>query len=135
MPRLKREHVTGSLPQYDFAESEVDMAIDRTRAWIADAKEVDQLPDELTDPDWADAVEIAIMVVTNPEAFAQKTVGQTNRMWPIVNRRDQVIERVRARAQRGSSGPRGSYPAAPTYPDPALPHGPLTGFPAWIVTG
>ena len=127
MPRLKREHIRDSLPQYDLSDGEVDMAIDRTRAWIADAKEIDRLPDDLGDGDWADAVEIAIMVVTNPEAFAQKQVGATGRMWPIILRRDDVLKRVRARAQRGSTGPRGSYPAPPAWPEPASPQRALGG--------
>ena len=142
MPRLKRADVTGSLPAYDFTTDEVDLAIDRTRAWFADAKGVDQLPDELTDVDWADAVEVAIMVVTNPEAFAQKTVGATGRMWPIVLRRDDVLKRVRERSQRATSGPRGSYPAPPAYPDPALLQRPYAGQDGyyqpgtvWIVPG
>lgn len=122
MPRLKREHVTDSLPQYDFTEGEVDMAIDRVRAWIADAKEVDVLPDVLGEADWADAVEMAIMVVTNPEQFAQKNVGSTGRMWPMAVQRDRILERVKNRAKRAASGPQGSYPPAPGYPDPALPY-------------
>lgn len=143
MPRLKREHITGSLPQYDFAESELDMAIDRVRAWIADVKEVDTLPDVLGDADWADAVEMAIMVVTNPEQFAQKNVGATGRMWPMVIQRDRILERVKNRARRAVSGPVGSYPPAPTYPDPAMPLGAAGGLgdgfaqpeTVWIVRG
>ncbi len=123
MPRLKREHIRDSLPSYDLTDGEVDMAIDRTRAWFADAKGVDQLPPELADADWADAVEVAIMVVTNPEAFAQKQVGATGRMWPIILRRDAVLEKVKARSERGSSGPRGSYPPPPAWPQPASPQG------------
>ena len=139
MPRLKREHVTGSLPQYDFTDDEVDLAIDRTLGWIAGAVEPAELPDVLDRATWADAVEIAIMVVTNPEGFAQKTVGQTGRMWPIVQRRDELVKRVKERHQRAVSGPSGSYPPPPAWPEPASPHGPHTGQdgyaqpPVWIV--
>ena len=137
MPRLKREHVTGSLPQYDFTDDEVDLAIDRTLGWLTDAVAPAELPDVLDRATWADAVEIAIMVVTNPEGFAQKTVGQTGRMWPIVQRRDELVKKVRERHQRAVSGPSATYPPAPAWPEPAHGGGPLGGLEGrpglWIV--
>jgi hypothetical protein len=121
MPRLTAEHVTGSLPGYDFTTEEVDLAVDRVKAWLTEDLGLPVLPDELPSIDWADGLQLAILVVTNPEMLAQTTRGPTSRMWPIKMQIDEIRKRIQKRGQAAVSGPRGSYPPPPVYPDPAWP--------------
>ena len=119
MPSVTRADARALLPQYDLPDDQLDLVIRLVRAWLLEDTGLDTLPDELPEPLWAAATELAALLASNPESLAQKTVGPTSRMWPMAPQRDAIRARVRARYRALRLSPQGSYPAPATYPEPA----------------
>lgn len=68
---------------------------------------------------WSDGFQLMVLTVSNPEVLASKTVGPTSRAWPVQQQIDAIRSRVKNRRIEAGLSPRGSFPPAPPYPDPA----------------
>jgi hypothetical protein len=117
VPNLTRRDLRSFLPQYDLPDTQVDTIIYMVRAWLLDATDLDELPAPLPEILWASALELAALVADNPVSQAQKTIGPTSRSWPMRDRKDQILERVRERWRRANLAPVGVFPPPPVYPD------------------
>lgn len=117
------EVVTDLLPQSNIPQKQLEAAMRMVAGWLKSDAGLDEPPSELTDenPLFAAAFELVVLLVTNPELLASKTVGPTGRSWPQAQRRDDIRRDVRETARRAGAGPRGSFPPPLPWPDPALP--------------
>lgn len=132
MPLLANADVRNLYPGYNLPDSQLDVAMRIVAGWLREDTGRTDLSSELpdTDPLWPAAVELVGLLATNPELLASKTVGPTSRAWPIAQRRDAIRAAIRDAATQAASGPRGTFPPAPVYPDPASPPV-LTGWWVW----
>lgn len=140
MPILTPAELRVHLPHEDFDDATAESAIRLISGWLLDATGLDVLPDVAPDPDpdplWSAAVELAGLVLTNPESLASKNVGPTSKAWPQARQRDAILAGVRARYRGASAAGRvggsgfGSFPAPSEWPDPPtiLPPGQRTFF-------
>lgn len=119
MPLLPEADVTNLLPQSDLPPSQITVAMRLVAGWLKTAAGLAALPDGLADEDplFPAALELTVLVVTNPELLAGKTVGPTSRSWPLAQRRDAILTGVRNDARVAAAGPGGSFPAALPWPD------------------
>jgi hypothetical protein len=115
------------LSRPDITEGQVAVAGRLVAGWLReDSGGNITVPLPADDPLWAAAFELVVLAVTNPASIAARSAGPTSTTWPITVQRDAIRQGVRDRAQRAATGPTGSFPPAPPYPDPALPAGYLT---------
>lgn len=115
--------VTDLLPQQNIPVRQLSAAQRMVAGWLKSDAGLATTPVLLTDDDdlFPAAFELVVLLVTNPELLAQKAVGPTSRSWPVAQQRDAIRAGVREAARRSAGGPRGSFPPAQAYPDPALP--------------
>jgi hypothetical protein len=118
MPVLTATHIRALLPHTTVPDAQADLVIDLVYGWLKDATGNPDLPDDYTDEVWSAALELAALVVSNPESLSQRTAGPTSQSWPMASRRDAILARVRGSHQRARSAPTGSFPPAPLWPDP-----------------
>lgn len=136
MPNLTRRDARALLPQYDLPDEQLDIVILMVEGWLLDATGLDELPDPLPRVLWSGAVELAALLASNPESFAQKTVGPTSRAWPMAPRRDAIIERIRRRYRAERMAPAGCYGDRPfVYPDAIRPAAFVGDAGGWVWVG
>lgn len=118
MPLVPNADVRNFLPQYNFTDEQLTVTMNVVAGWLRDATGAavaDQTP---ADPLYAAALELVALVASNPDLLAAKTVGPTARTWPLVRRRDEILDSVRDGARKAAAAPRGHFPPAPPWPDP-----------------
>lgn len=126
MPLLTPDELRAHLPAYAITDEQANSAIRLVSGWLLEATGLDELPDPAAAPEpdllWSAALELAALVVTNPESLASKTVGPTGRQWPMNPRATAILERVSRHFQGPGALARGdgfgSFPDAATWPDP-----------------
>lgn len=120
MPLLTAQDVRDLVPQEDFSDQQLAVTMRLVAGWLREASGLDELPDPLTDTDplWSPALELVALVAENPTSLASRTSGPTSQTWPQARRRDAILARVRGSSEAGGAAPRGSFPAAPLWPDP-----------------
>lgn len=137
MPLLVDSDVRALVPQEDFSAEQLQVTMRLVAHWLREdsgrtdvSAESNAEPLADTDPLWGPAIELVALVGENPTSLASRTSGPTSATWPQARRRDAIRQGVRDRAQAAASGPRGSFPPAPVYPDPAI--NPATGQHWWV---
>lgn len=121
MSLLAAEDVRDLLPQEDFPDDQLDVAMRIVAGWLRRASGLTQLPDPLTEDHdlWSPAVELVALFAENPTSLASRTAGPTSRSWPQARQRDAILADVRSQYRRAAQSARGSFPAAQPWPDPA----------------
>jgi hypothetical protein len=120
------------LRRYDVTDDEVAVAGRLVAGWLREDTGGDiTIPLVDTDPLWSAAFELVVLAVTNPGSIASRTAGPTSTMWPVLARRDAIRKDVRQRVAQAATRPRGNFPPAPRYPDPAVPVGGFRGQGGW----
>lgn len=117
MPIIDLTDLRAFLPQYTFTDPTANVTLRLVSGWLQRATNTSPLPDPLPDDLWADALELAGLVISNPESLASRTAGPTSRTWPLAARRDAILARVEARAKQAISAPRGCFPPPRAYPE------------------
>jgi hypothetical protein len=123
MPLLADADVRALVPQEDFSDDQLAVTMRLVAGWLREDTGLTELPDPLPDTHalWSPALELVALVASNPTSLASRTAGPTSRTWPLARERDAIRARVKAVYRRDSSGPRGTFPEAQPWPDPALP--------------
>jgi len=121
MALLDTADVRGLIPEELLDDTQIDVAMRVVAGWLRRASsrtDVDALAD--TDPLWDAAVELVVMLVTNPTGLEQRMVGPVMERWQraspgLRNRRDQILDEVKSTY---INRPSGSFPCPPRDPDP-----------------
>jgi len=104
----------------DIDEITATTAIRMASAWLADATRLTPWPPvPVPDVLWSWCLELATLIVANPESKTLRGVGGVNDGWVTV-RREQILSLARERFAVTAS-PIGSFdpPPYPTFPEPA----------------
>lgn len=121
---LKNEDVRALVPQEDFSDAQLAVTMKLVAGWLRDdtgRSDIDSATElSETDPVWSAALELVALVGENPTSLASKTAGPTSQAWPLARERDRIRARVKALYRKDSSGPRGTFPEALPWPDPAI---------------
>lgn len=126
MPLVPDADVRGLLPGYDVPDPQLASANKLVAGWVREDTGLGTLPDPIPDTDalYAPALELLVLAVTNPEVLASKTVGPTDRKWPVARRIDAIRRGLKARSQQAGSEPSGDFPDPFPWPDgPVFPAG------------
>lgn len=117
MALLSEEDVQNLLPQEDLTTEQIDTAMRLVAGMLMTAAGLDTPPDALADSDplFAPALELVLLLVDNPTSLTSRTAGPTSQYWPLAPRRDAILEQVRRRRTM----PSGDFPCAQRWPDPA----------------
>lgn len=116
-PEELRDHL-----QHDVSDEHAAAAERMAAGWLKGATGLDVLPDPPAADLWAWAVELAALAYSNPEGLVSESIGGGESAATYDRlRRDAILAQVRrvygVDAVRG--GPRGSFPPAQPWPDPA----------------
>ncbi|TFV90396.1 hypothetical protein [Blastococcus sp. CT_GayMR16] len=123
MSLLTAKDVRDLVPQEDFSDDQLAVTMRLVAGWLREDSGLTELPDPLLDTHalWSPALELVALVAENPTSLASRTSGPTSATWPQARRRDAIRAGVRATYRAATGGPRGSFPPAQPWPDPALP--------------
>lgn len=123
MSLIRYEDVRGLLPTVTFADEQLDAAMLMVGGWLRLASRLVEMPFYLPDdhPLYGPALELTVMVLTNPEGVLLKGFGPSTRRWPLEDRKMAILEEVRKYYMRAGTMPSGSFPDAVPLPDPQLP--------------
>jgi len=123
MALLDSQIVKDLLPQEDLSDEQITAAMRLVAGWLKKAAGLPALPDQLADDDplFSPALELTVLQVSNVEGLDRMTVGPTTKQWPrpvngVKERRDAILDEVR---RTFLLQPRGEFPCAQRYPDPA----------------
>lgn len=120
MAIISNEDLRAFLPQYDFADETAEVSVRLVSGWLQRATGLSPLPDPLPDDLWADALELAGLLISNPESLASRTAGPTSRTWPLAGRRDAILARVASVYRQARSAPSGCFPPPAGWPEPSI---------------
>lgn len=111
----------------EFVDDDEAVAAERmVWGWLSPILDLVERPDVVTDQLWSWAVELGAGYYENPTGLAAYQLGEERRQFGV-ERRNAILEEVRGSvAGQGTGGtalPRGRFPQACAYPDPARPVG------------
>lgn len=113
-------------PDDEFSVASAQQVHDVAAGWIADAADVDDLteliPGQPSQRVRAWAIELAAIAYENPTTADTDAAAESSSGWGRVDRRQQILDNVRAWAQAKSGAgavplPRGQFPKARRWPD------------------
>lgn len=118
------DDLTHALREY-VEEDDAVLAERMVWGWLSPILGLDERPDTVSDQLWGWAVELGAIYTENPSGLAAYQLGEERRQYSSA-RRNEVLEEVRASvsgdaAAGGTALPRGRFPKAAGYPDPARP--------------
>lgn len=120
MAALFDEVELGDYLQYEVSEAAAASAERAVWGWLKQATGLTERPDTVSDEMFSWAIELGAIAHENPSSLSTYTIGDETSGW----QRDRRQEILDAAAAGGSdtpsrTGPRGSFPPAQSWPDPA----------------
>lgn len=119
-PIVSSDELLAHSQRVDIDDQTAQTAVRMSSAWLADeTRIIPWPPNPLPEILWSWCLELATLIVANPESKTQRGVGGVSEGWATV-RRDQILALARARFA-ATAKPIGSFdpPHSPSYPEVA----------------
>lgn len=87
--------------------------------WLKPVLGLTSRPEEISDEVFSAAVELGAIAVTNPAGLSYEYDDDDDRRGFQAGRRKEILDQFREVTTAAKRGPRGSFPPASAWPDPA----------------
>ena len=118
MPLFDGEELSAHL-QYEVSDAAAASAERVVWGWLKGPLGLTERPNPVPDEVFSWAIELGAIAHENPAGLSEQTTGDETNRWALARRAEILDDARSSSAATSTTGPRGNFPRAHSWPDPA----------------